>query len=92
MVHHYQGRSDHRINDTGYPSYRGPNICNYSPNLTGCGRGSLVVKKSKDVMSRDLDGQAMYWTSSFHPSSGELLYLPNFNMIVPHLRCTWVAV
>ncbi|GFY18282.1 hypothetical protein TNCV_2046881 [Trichonephila clavipes] len=26
-----QGRSYHRIKDTGPPSYRSPNMCNYSP-------------------------------------------------------------
>ncbi|GFS92028.1 hypothetical protein TNCV_4635561 [Trichonephila clavipes] len=29
--YHKQGRSYHRLSDTGPPNYRGSNMCNYSP-------------------------------------------------------------
>ncbi|GFT51934.1 reverse transcriptase domain-containing protein [Trichonephila clavipes] len=35
----------HRINDTGSPSYRGPNMCNYSP------RNKALISKKRDLYS-----------------------------------------
>ncbi|GFS69915.1 hypothetical protein TNCV_3102111 [Trichonephila clavipes] len=45
-----QGRSSRRINDTGPPSYRSPNMCNYSPT----NRAPLSKKGPEGILIQSL--------------------------------------